>query len=964
MDDEFNELENMLLLSQSNDNNDLQTLTAFLGEIMNDIDCIRMFKLIIVHSCESVAISQAMVQMKRAIDIYKDNMSMKFKMECIQVLIDVILDSNYVTKDKWTAIGCVNDLLTDKTAVSKEIIAFIQTENSEIILFQLCLLSRHAKSIISKHSNNSGLMGTIYGLSIKGLQSDSVVSINNSITVISKMLDICSDHLIEIYSLIVSRFDFILRETCDNQTKFFNCLQDLISPNIDCNLIVDSLMHILSDMPIVSSTKIAIINSFQGIISEFNSDQMMTIISIIVHSIHEYIEEFQEVPNSATDFVKQMFLTIDPEMAWEYIMHSIPKIEVDNTESQIVTALIFVLEVFLVNPEFISNDQDYVFAIFDASFASNSVLVLENACDVLHKFFANSLLHGKATIYIPLLLTLIVSENSDVSFKAYEALSGALVYPECHPKNLLITLLSLCSKQNSQTIHSYFECMYLALKYSKCVDKQCCETVYSMILPFLESYSDTQLTGMSLQLLLEIFKNDEKFCPNIFDFTTGPLEFCLQHSNLDGVTKGLMFLSEISKIFKEESLPFISKFIHILDELLDPKSYKFATFRNVLVYICIIISETHSHELYDVVYPIEIKYLNSKIMYRIKMALHHLRIIIHMASFDQYEEILNRIVAIMNTEDYDDDLLSDSLHTLDKMAKHVPQDHQSEFFDIYVTIIESFVKGEFLILNGRSFLAEETHFNIDLLNDFSDFVGSVFRLSTTDVDDIVRLFMVLLNHSKEAYRVVAVSIVIDALDNSSLSHEFLQMFMDQIGLFINTSQSEGSRQNAVYLLNIVLRKFPDAITQISSIYDTIKRWFEESTTNDSNSYLISNVCSLFSQCAIYDYSRFEELLSISLKDFPPADKSEVAPMCSNFVSIVGSKMLSETLKKKISYGFALILTDPPSSFENYKISEELLIDIQTCLFSMASSSPDTYAYVIEKIKMLPGRENRLLSVMQ
>lgn len=159
-------------------------------------------------------------------------------------------------------------------------------------------------------------------------------------------------------------------------------------------------------------------------------------------------------------------------------------------------------------------------------------------------------------------------------------------------------------------------------------------------------------------------------------------------------------------------------------------------------------------------------------------------------------------------------------------------------------IYQAFCQGNIRVLGGKNIFNNDD-IDSELLDGFHCFLAGLVKHKTPAADNICLEMLKLMGRSETIYHDITLQIVIDALENDSISDPVKQKLLEQLPPVFATSQST-TRQNIVYTLLLLLESNPAFMQIIQQVFPRLLEWWTFCVNNkDVMPEVMVNLASLF-----------------------------------------------------------------------------------------------------------------------
>ena len=947
MDEEAAELEANLLLACSSNQEEIDAATEYIQQAILDVDVIDDFKEIIQKSENPIAIVQASTQLIRVLrELYWKGFDFKRKTKFGTFFLDILSSPNEVQSNEM----CIRSFISGLTFVFQKLkrtwpklVEYVSLIESDFSPLRMRILSRSIH--LFKDEEVQATFAVFLGAVTAGLsQGEDWELILDSLQVLIRLIEINPDELGGAIDDIVSLLSSVISTPEQVQLRFFSCISQLFTAGLTTESLVEAILEVGQSDEIFPIVGIAAINTLGAVIADFDEEQVDTILSIALQQGARLAESESVLPKDNLTFVAKVIKAFPKEAVYTSVKQKIEAAFSEESQPLLVAGILMIIPIIQNAPEFISGEEvNFCSSIIKKGLESDDSLAIQAVCHVIQELSTIDSMVSFLPQYIPAFIQHAQNvEDSELSLESLRALNEIVKMQQTLSEDILKQIWQLYSTIPSDKQEMFLDIMYTCISKTDKIDSVIISQIFEYISPVLENPElDTNLSSTCLLVCGAIIGKDETQKEKLE--STAQITLTILEKGDDQPTRNaLKFLGNICDALGEEAAPFIGQFAEGIDGLLTNEREKnHEVWVSALEAACFAIRYAGVMDLLEHVSAILSEELKEKEESTLIDALLDIKIIAKFLDAEKAGEIFSQILEISGETD-SENLLCISLQALAKVVNSNKEENGEAYLEHGFQLCNDFISGELPALQGKVFTDLETDFNVDLLHAFASFAKRISGLSTEAADAICTAFLEVAERPFEVYRMTLTEVFIGAVENETVSQDAVQSYLGVVQQLIENSTPNESQQEIVYVLNLMLRKFPDVLPIIQTLLPSIIEWWKFARENRSVfEYLASNIASLFLNIAMHDTSFSSQLMFEALEFYPPADATECVPMSQCIIEILGrGGEVPVQFQVLASKGIVLLLTKPQSVIRRMKLDEEMtgvLIGVLKQLVSVESN---------------------------
>ena len=931
MDEEAAELEANLLLACSSNQEEIDAATEYIQQAILDVDVIDDFKEIIKKSENPIAIVQASTQLIRILrEVYWKGFDFNTKTKFGTFFLEILSSPNEIQSNEI----CIRSFISALTFVFQKLkrtwpklVEFVSLIESDFSPIRMRVLARSIH--LFKDEQVQEKFPVFIGAVTNGLsQEDDWDLILDSLNVLIRLIAINPEELGDAIDDIVALLSAVIGAPQQIQLKFFSHISQLFSAGLTTENLIGAILEVGQSDEIFPEVGIAAINTLGAVIADFDEEQVDTILSVALQQGARLAESESALPEDYLTFVAKVVKAFPKEAVYSSIKQKIEAAFDEESQPLLVAGILMIIPIIQNAPEFISGEEvNFCSSIIKKGLDSEDSLAIQASCHVIQELSVIDSMVSFLPQYIPAFIQHAQNtEDSELSLESLRALSEIVKMQQTLSEDILKQIWELYNTIPSDKQEMFLDIMYTCISKTDKIDSVVISQIFEYISPVLENPElDTNLSSTCLLVCGAIIGKDETQKERLD--STAQITLSIPEKEDDQPTRNaLKFLGDICDALGEEAAPFIEQFVEGIDGLLTNECDK-----NHEVWVCALETSCFAiryagvMDLLEHVSDILSEELKKPDEATLIDALLDVKIIAKFLEAEKAGEIFGQILEISrNTES--EDLLCISLQALAKVVNSNKEENGEAYLEHGFQLCNEFISGELPALEEKVFTDLETDFNVDLLHAFASFAKRISELSTEAADAICTAFLEVAERPYEAYRMTLTEVFIGAIENETVSQDAVQSYLGVVQQLIENSTPNESQQEIVYVLNLMLRKFPDVLSIIQSLLPSIIEWWKFARENRSVfEALASNIASLFLNIAMHDASFSPQLMFEALEFYPPADVTECVPMSQSIIEILGrGGEVPIQFQVLASKGIALVLTKPQSVIRRMKLDEEMM----------------------------------------
>ena len=967
MEEKHEELEKFLLQSTENDGEKIAEATEYLTEILKQEDAIDNFFVIIRNSKHPIAISQAIIQVTRLIRAQWKTIDDENKCSLATLFLSCLNDVHYSGKPLEQIIGALSFFFDELTEAWSDLLEYIvaPVENEEMLKIKLNVFSKCIKLFEDEQIAEN--IEAFNEIAFNGLKTMNWETIFYSLQVISRLIEVSAETLSPTIEFISTLPEIVIQQNFDIQSRFFDLISSIILDNETTECIIEPILTISQSDEIDPQIAISAINSLNKVIKGFDGEHVDTLLTIALQQGVRFVELKNEIPKDILDFVEAVIDSFPHGDSYTTIKEKIESGIGEATESFITSSIILLIPVVEAAPELFTGEEvDFVSSVIKAGIESGFPLAIEAACNLITSSIAVSSISVQLAQLIPSLIPHISSELPDLSFSSFNAIDAILEQDESHNDETLELIWNMRELANQDNIQTYLHCLQNCIRKSPQVGSD----FINAVLEFIEQYvtepiQNIDLASSCLSVISAIISREEAHVDKL-PITVPIINECFSGREMNSFINALKFIADISTALGESAVEFISPYIPEIMKILkkNSKSVTKLVWKTSLEVICRVIRHSHTLDLLHSVSHVIRKKLRTNDENKLNEYLLDLKQITKFLNSHDIHKFYRIIIDIARVAE-GDELLSTCFLCLAKLVKYSNTDMHAQLSEDGLQLCQEFIEGELSALDGKQLADADTEIFTNLVEDFTIFASEIAGISQEASKQLCEVFMsIAASRPYEKYREMLLTVYLLSIEKDTITQESIQAIFEFLPQIVETATPNGSQHDSVYLLNILLKKFPTVVESVKQILPLVLEWWNFAFEN-YNSYriLASNIASFIINCANNIPELDLGVIKQAIQVFPPEDVTEVVDFSTYLITFMSSHEIDAELQLLIARGTAKLLTMNQTTLQKTKLSQETIGQLVSVLKQLCEN-PANAAAAHESVACSEGKLAKLDEILQ
>lgn len=912
------ELEQILLYSLSTDNNEVEYATNKLPEILGSTECLDNFSYLMTMSSEPRARVAAAHYYCTVLKSLWAKMSKRSKAKHQTILVQTIDIADQNPAITSSCLFVISKIVSYEKKLWPELEQFIYqaSEDAHPLRYEVIgsIIPYIPDKLIEENIEFYNL------IVVQGFQSNDWKIVFNSMNILSILISVTPNPstYINIYEHICTNILPNIHEANENDiSKFFSKLEFIIDGNVFPNDVVMIILNLLQNQDLFSpEISIKALTSIQKKYALFEAEQIHIVLSLVIIYGNIYFNSNDDLNLDLIDPITCLLKYQPHELIYQLIKEQI-LISVENEITPITMLLI--LPIFNTASEQLMSDSQFVFELISAGLNHPNPLIIESVCTLIQCFEGVDCMIPYFPELTRMLIPFITNENISVHNNIYNALFQILLLQKVS-MNSAYDLLWEKRDIVQDNIQDYVLLLGRAINLRESMTDEEIQQSWRYLQVYIKDLSDPMLTATTLYSLSNLIRHDEDLFIDILPNVLDAVKVCIEFNNEECKVRTLKFISEIAISYQDKSLDIISQFWPLIYSIVSNQQKSHSRVKEMAIETGCKIAKYVDPEITNEI----AEALLLEIKKRPEIGTKCARIIASLIEPEQAVAFFTQIDSVLRNTD-DEEIAKTSLYALKKLYKYCDDSNIPSFLQIGIEISQMFMKGEFQFMDGQSLIDQQNLVDIQLLDAFAEFFSGMLSYQAPELNGLCIEFLKLLEIPNEAYHVVVISVLLTAIENDNITQEIAQLLIDSIPRLMETA-TQGIQQNLVYLLNLLLQKYPDFITPIKGLMNILISWWYECLQNTEGcSMIIANLASLFLLIAVHETSFPVDFLCQVMDYFPPKDKTETLSMTNNIIQIMNIPEYSDiNLRIKVGIAFGKLITTPTKQLSKLKLDQEMI----------------------------------------
>ena len=925
------QLEQWLLMSQSNDNEAIKAATPAIQGVVAKPEGPDYFRAIIEHSGEPRARSAAAVYLFSSIKMQMRTMNPRRQEKFGAFFLQQIPVPNQDPTSLSQCIAGVHLILKCRRLQWKGLTDELDSLKDELNPGKFRLLSEVIGLLPNEYlMERYPLFGAA---AAAALQCKDWELIGYGLRVIATLLG-CSQSLSgfeQCFDLIIGLCSIIFQQSSPIQKSFFEGVERIFSSNVFDPRLPVAVMTALSEQDVDSDEMEAALGALEPSVSFMVQEHALMYTDLAVHCLEKYIVQNGAIPPSPLGPITVVFREFKHELVYSFLLQRARS----YAETNLCMSLLIFVPVVEAADEQISGDIEFLVELVKAALMSGDALNCQAACVLLHfsEDAEDMIMHFPELL--PPVIRLSVSHDGDVRHWAFQA-SQSMVAREIQIDGILQLVWEIKGSVHPSDQGEFLILLASVIRNSDVDDSQLRE-ICDFLRPIIENINEPLDASAALWVLCQLIPHDEGTMFPLIQSTVPAIRAGCVLNNEDARVRTLEYLAEVVKNYREQALPLVNEVSNEIAALLRKNRLQERVLVVLLGTACQIARAGGQAIIPDVMKRIQKCMGNEATM---TVAVISWKSMVVILGPEQVLEGFTTVAGICK-ETEDEDTCAACLATLAKCIRVASDSMLETMLPGAAEICQAFLTGNLPSLRGKQTTDGSSDVPVELLENFDRLTSAVVAYKSPFVEPLCLEMLKLLNRKENVYKNSALGVVIDAIEKETLPDTVTAQVVSILPQLMSDAPSM-IRQNLVFMLNVILQKHPDFVAQIQQVWPILIQWWAKSQENrEGCSMIISNLASLFFLIEARSKGTVpDEMIAQMLEAFPPVDRTETSSRCTNLLTIVSqSPSLSLPIRINLAVGIGRLVTLSTKKLSKLSLDPSLLSNLVQLLKSLGQSDP-------------------------
>lgn len=960
------ELSEALANSNSTDEEIRSQSEQCILSVKNDSDGILLFLQIILTTDQSLVRKAAIVNLltitsKRWIEISKETQD-----QALQLIIQIVkmkLSHEELSmmadccSDIFKVMGFWNELVN--------IICFAYTEKNHH--FTMLFISKIFPVMSSQATEH--VAKAFQTMALSGIQSSDRETRLNAAKIFIQIGSKINDA-----SVVEPAFEFLIQELLNSKnlqnivefSAIWLYVRNILSiKSIDESAITaffEVAKQLISDDSIDSERRQLIISEFEPAIAAIPTEMLADLISGSLSFTYDYIVTEEELPDKPTDLLDKSLLVRSYEITefvkkqFEEYFNNSQNESSEKKEPNLIIALYILRSLLKNSTDSMINEIDVVKLILQQSLSSENILVQSAALqiiDILDIQFTESAISSISVPLMQQVAKLLFSPTAYIRSQSSNAFLTLCDMCDTEVDDLFNSIWSLQKNGNvpNECLSDYLLILGKAISLSKNIPDSDQEEVLKFIEEIIfseENENDDLLTekATSLNALSPLFSKNITLMPTVLPKIEPVVSKILLCDDDNAVCQALSFLTNLSKTFHEELSEFLTNYNELLVKIIKQRQDESRSYLSSMNTAASMIKYCNDLALVQPMID-EINYIflfNSNDTTTLTEACNYITMMSKkLVDYDKetVQKMFKFLIQIVKDKDYDE-LLYNSFAALTKLYKRCHQTDTGFYDQSAEDLINSTFNGQIKLLNGST--ENLFHLQYEMASYILDFADVYLRVNP-NAKEIFDFLIEWLKNANEDVASCILGTISESLKANDIDTEILSPIIEYLTLTVETASAVRLLNNIAYFLSIFLLKYKDQFSEVANFLPFLNKWWDEGKEKKYGyQTCLSNIAVLYLRLFVCGAKVPFETINKAISAFPPADITETENMSLLILDIFQTHQdngeFIQSIIKTTAFAIADLLTQPPTSPNMIKISQQSLENIQQLFKAILSDNED------------------------